>query len=147
MGNLNVIDQFTQTFIQYVDSGFGLLNGEVAFLTSVLVGIDITLAGLHWAFDEGNVVARLLRKVLYVGTFALILNNWPAFANTIFNTFSGLGLKAAPTALTATMLLQPGFVAGTGFQAAFPLLQQASSLIGFTTMPSRSPSSSSLGWL
>jgi len=133
MGNLNVIDQFTQTFIQYVDSGFGLLNGEVAFLTSVLVGIDITLAGLHWAFDEGNVVARLLRKVLYVGTFALILNNWPAFANTIFNTFSGLGLKAAPTALTATMLLQPGFVAGTGFQAAFPLLQQASSLIGFTT--------------
>jgi type IV secretion system protein TrbL len=133
MGDLNVLDQFTQTFIRYVDSGFGLLNGEVAYLTSVLVGIDITLAGLHWALDDGNVVARLLRKVLYVGTFALILNNWPAFANTIFSTFSGLGLKAAPTQLTAAMLLQPGFVAGTGFDAAYPLLQQASALIGFTT--------------
>lgn len=133
MGDLNVIDQFTQTFIRYVDSGFGLLNGEVAYLTTFLVTIDITLAGLHWALDEGNVVARLLRKVLYVGTFALLLNNWPTFANTIFSTFSGLGLKAAPTQLTAAMLLQPGFVAGTGFNAAYPLLQQASALIGFTT--------------
>lgn len=133
MGDLNVIDQFTQTFIRYVDSGFGLLNGEVAYLTTVLVGIDITLAGLHWALDEGNVVARLLRKILYVGTFALILNNWPGFANTIFGTFSGLGLKATPTALTPAMLLQPGFVAGTGFDAAYPLLQQASALLGFTS--------------
>jgi type IV secretion system protein TrbL len=133
MGDLGIIDQFTQTFIRYVDSGFGLLNGEVAYLTSVLVGIDITLAGLHWALDGGNVVARLLRKVLYVGTFAFILNNWPGFANTIFSTFSGLGLKAAPTALTAAMLLEPGFVADTGFQAAYPLLQEAGALVGFTS--------------
>src|SRR3546814_3752869 len=77
MDDLNVIDQFTQTFITYIDSGFGLLAGDVAFLTSILVAIDITLAGLWWAMDEGsNVLARLIRKVLYVGAFALILNNW-----------------------------------------------------------------------
>ena len=46
MSNLNVIDQFMQTFITYIDSGFGLLNGDVAWLTSILIGIDITLAGL-----------------------------------------------------------------------------------------------------
>jgi type IV secretory pathway TrbL component len=27
MNNLNVIDQFMQTFSTYIDSGFGLLNG------------------------------------------------------------------------------------------------------------------------
>src|SRR5262249_54025266 len=36
-------------FTSYIDSGFGLLNGEVAFLSSTLVAIDITLAGLFWA--------------------------------------------------------------------------------------------------
>ncbi|WP_137392512.1 P-type conjugative transfer protein TrbL, partial [Rhodoligotrophos defluvii] len=134
MDDINVIDRFTQTFITYIDSGFGLLTGDVAFLTSILVAIDITLAGLWWAMDEGsNVVARLVRKVLYVGAFALILNNWQLFADVVFQSFSGLGLKATPTGLTADRLLQPGFVAGTGFEAAYPLLQQAGDLLGFTT--------------
>ena len=134
MDDINVIDRFTQTFITYIDSGFGLLTGDVAFLTSILVAIDITLAGLWWAMDEGsNVLARLVRKVLYVGAFALILNNWQLFADVIFQSFSGLGLKATPTGLTADRLLQPGFVAGTGFEAAYPLIQQAGELLGFTT--------------
>lgn len=134
MGNLNVIDRFTDTFIRYIDSGFGALNGEVAFLTSILVAIDITLVGLHWALDEGsNVMARLIKKVLYVGTFALILNNWQAFSTVIFTSFAGLGLRASGSGLTPDLLLRPGVVAGTGFEAAYPLLKQASSMLGFTT--------------
>ncbi len=134
MDDINVIDRFTETFITYIDSGFGLLAGEVAFLTSILVGIDITLAGLWWAMDEGsNVVARLIRKVLYVGAFALILNNWQLFGDVVFESFSGLGLEATRTGMTGDQLLRPGFVAGTGFQAAYPLLQQAGSLLGFTS--------------
>ncbi|MGE0517198.1 MAG: P-type conjugative transfer protein TrbL, partial [Hyphomicrobiaceae bacterium] len=44
MDDLAIIDQFTATFSRYIDSGFGLLAGDVAFLTSILVAIDITLA-------------------------------------------------------------------------------------------------------
>ena len=134
MDDINVIDRFTQTFVTYIDSGFGLLTGDVAFLTSILVAIDITLAGLWWALDEGsNVLARLIRKVLYIGAFALILNNWQFFASTIFDSFSGLGLQATNNSLSAGDLLRPGFVAGTGFEAAYPLIRQAGELLGFTT--------------
>ena len=49
MNDLNVIDRFTQVFSQYIDSGFGLLVGDVAFLTGILVALDIVLAGLFWA--------------------------------------------------------------------------------------------------
>ena len=38
MNDLNVIDRFLQTFIRYIDSGFGLLGGDVAFLTTTLIG-------------------------------------------------------------------------------------------------------------
>jgi hypothetical protein len=60
MDDLAIIDRFTETFSRYIDSGFGLLSGDVAFLTSVLVAIDITLAGLFWALmGEDNVPAQL----------------------------------------------------------------------------------------
>ena len=73
MSDLGIIDQFLQTFIRYIDGGFGLLNGDIVGLTSILIGIDITLAALFWVLDgEANVLARLIKKVLYVGAFAYI---------------------------------------------------------------------------
>ena len=45
--SLGVIDEFVVTFTSYIDSGFGLLGGEVQYLTAILIGIDITLAGLY----------------------------------------------------------------------------------------------------
>jgi type IV secretion system protein TrbL len=131
--DLNVIDRFLNTFIQYIDSGFGLLSGEVAHLTAFLIGIDITLAGLLWAMDgHDNIMSRLIKKILYVGTFAFILNNFSLLADIIFQSFAGLGLSATNTGLTAADLLRPGKLAGTGFDAAWPLVQQAGSMIGFT---------------
>ena len=134
MGDLNIIDQFTETFSRYIDSGFGLLAGDVAFLTSIMVGIDIVLAGVFWALNgEDNVPAQLIRKVLYVGFFALLLNNFQSLSDVVFRSFAGLGLKATATSLTAQDLMRPGFVAEAGFTASQPLLAKAGELIGFTT--------------
>jgi type IV secretion system protein TrbL len=134
-GNLNVIDQFLQTFTRYIDSGFGLLNGDVMALGSILISIDITLAGLFWALDrDSEVIIRLVRKTLYIGAFAFIINNYQNLSTIIFNSFSTLGLTATGAGLTAANLTQPGRIAGEGFTAAYPLLQQAGSLLGFTSI-------------
>jgi type IV secretion system protein TrbL len=131
MGDLNVIDRFMAAFIRYIDSGFGLLHGDVAFLTTVLVGIDITIAGLFWALGgEDDVIGRFLKKILYVGAFALILGRFNTLADIIFRSFAGLGLKAGG-GMSADDLLKPGHLAGTGFQAAWPLLEQVTPLLGF----------------
>ena len=59
MDNLNIIDKFTETFVRYIDSGFGLLSGDVSFLTTTLVSIDVIMAGLFWALmDEDNVIGQ-----------------------------------------------------------------------------------------
>ena len=134
MGDLGVIDRFLAAFIKYIDSGFGLLGGDVAFLTSVLVGIDITLAGLFWALGgEDDVIGRFLKKILYVGAFALIIGNFQRLSEIIFKSFSGLGITAGGGSMSADDLLKPGRLAGTGFEAAWPLLNQASQLLGFTS--------------
>jgi type IV secretion system protein TrbL len=134
LDDLAIIDRFTETFSRYIDSGFGLLAGDVAFLTTVLVAIDITLAGLFWAMHgDENVPVQLIRKVLYVGFFAPLLNNFKGLADIVFQSFAGLGLKASGTAMTAADLMRPGFVASAGFAASRPLLEKAGELIGITT--------------
>src|SRR3546814_2189266 len=75
--DLNIIDSFLEAFISYIDSGFGLLSGDVAFLTTILIGIDVTLAALWWAMDnDQDVLGKLIKKVLYVGAFAFIIGNF-----------------------------------------------------------------------
>jgi type IV secretion system protein TrbL len=132
MGGTGVIDRFLEVFTSYIDSGFGLLGGEVAFLSATLIVIDITLAGLFWALSpDEEVIARLIRKTLYVGFFAFIIGNFNTLAQVVFNSFAGLGLKAAGSGLSAEQLLQPGRVAQVGIDAGKPILQAASQLMGY----------------
>lgn len=134
MDDLSVIDRFMQAFTRYIDSGFGLLGGDVHFLSVTLIGIDVTLAGLFWALGgEQDVIGRFIRKILYVGAFAFILNSFSALADIIFRSFAAAGLTAGGGTLSADDLLKPGTLASTGFSAAWPLLQQMSQLLGFTT--------------
>ena len=131
MDNLSVIDQFLETFIRFIESGFGLLQGDVNYLSTTLIVIDITLAGLFWAMSENtNVIAQLLKKVLYVGFFAFIITNFAFLSNVVFDSFAGLGLRAGGSSLTAADIMRPGFVANTGFSAAAPLLTEIGELTG-----------------
>lgn len=134
MDDLSIIDRFMQAFTRYIDSGFGLLGGDVHFLCATLIGIDMTLAGLFWALGgEQDVIGRFIKKILYVGAFAFILNSFSTLADLIFRSFAAAGLTAGGGTLSADDLLKPGTVASTGFSAAWPLLQQMSQMLGFTT--------------
>ena len=87
MGGTGVIDRFLGDFTQYIDSGFGLVQGDVRWLASVLIAIDITLAGLFWAMaPDEDVLARLIKKTLYIGVFAFIIGNFNNLAQIIFNS-------------------------------------------------------------
>ncbi|KCZ48496.1 P-type conjugative transfer protein TrbL [Hyphomonas sp. CY54-11-8] len=131
MDDLSVIDSFLATFSLYIDSGFGLLSGDVAYLTSFLIAIDITLAGLFWAMsDNTNVIAQLLKKVLYVGFFAFIIGNFALLSGIVFESFAELGLRAGGSTMTAADLMRPGFIAATGYDAAKPLLEEIGDLTG-----------------
>ncbi|MBG4978226.1 P-type conjugative transfer protein TrbL [Pseudomonas aeruginosa] len=136
MNDVTIIDQFLNTFAAYIDSGFGLLRGEVAFLTATLIVIDMTIAGLYWAMSHAtgqgeDVIAKLLRKVLYVGAFAYIINNFNWLASIVFRSFAGLGITATGSAITMENFLQPGRLAKTGIDAGAQILEQIGEMTGF----------------
>lgn len=136
MNDLSVIDRFLDVFSRYIDSGFGLLRGEVAFLTTTLVVIDMTLAGLYWAMSHASgsgddIISKLIKKVLYVGAFAFIIGNFNNLAGVVFRSFAGLGLVASGSSMTQAQLLQPGRLAQVGVDAGRPIMAQISDLVGF----------------
>jgi type IV secretion system protein TrbL len=132
MGGTGVIDNFLGIFTSYIDSGFGLLGGEVAFIATTLIVIDVTLAALFWTWGaDDDIIARLVKKTIFVGIFAYLISNWNMLARIVFESFSGLGLLASGTGFSAADLLRPGRVAQTGLDAGRPLLEAISDLMGF----------------
>ena len=136
MNDVSVIDHFLNVFSRYIDSGFGLLRGEVAYLTATLVVIDMTLAGLFWAMSHASgggddIMGKLIKKVLYVGAFAYIIGNFNMLAGIVFQSFSGLGLLASGSSITQAEFLQPGRLAKVGIDAGAPILKQISDVAGF----------------
>ncbi len=105
MNNTGVIDHFLDVFTRYIDSGFGLLS----------------------------VIARLIKKTLYIGFFAFIIGNFNSLCRVVFESFSQLGLKAAGSALSSADLLRPGKLAQVGVDAGKPLLEAASGLMGYVS--------------
>jgi type IV secretion system protein TrbL len=135
MGGTGVIDGFLGTFTQYIDSGFGLVRGDVRWLAGVLIGIDITLAGLFWALaPDEDVIARLIKKTLYIGVFAFIIGNYNNLAAIIYNSFAGLGIEAGGGTMTASQLLQPGRLAQVGIDAGKPILTSIGGMLGFVSV-------------
>jgi len=130
--DLNVIDRMMAAYATLIDSGFGLLGPKVHHVSSILIALDVTLAALWWALEgDDNVLGKLIKKVLYVGAFVFILENFNSLAGAVFNSFAELGVTAGGGTISTDDLLRPGKLAGVGFTAAHPLLDKASQLMGF----------------
>jgi type IV secretion system protein TrbL len=82
--------------------------------------------------DE-DVLARLIRKTLYIGVFAFIIGNYNNLAKIIYNSFAGLGVEASGGTVSAAQLLQPGKIAQVGVTAGQPILTSISGLMGFAS--------------
>lgn len=132
MGGTGVIDRFLEVFARYIDSGFGLLGSEVTFVASTLIVIDIILASLFWMLaPDDAMVARMIKKTIFVGVFAYLISNWNSLARIVFESFAGLGLKATGTGFSEADLLRPGRVAQVGIDAGRPILESISGLMGY----------------
>ncbi|WP_426411664.1 P-type conjugative transfer protein TrbL [Bradyrhizobium ganzhouense] len=132
MSGTGIIDQFLETFTRYIDNGFGLLGSEVGYLATTLAAIDITLAALFWSWGtDEDIVARLVKKTLFVGVFAYLIGNWNNLARIVFESFAGLGLKASGTGLSAGDFVHPGKIAQVGLDAGRPILDSISNLMGY----------------
>ena len=112
--DVGLINQFLARIFGAIDSGFGLIAGDVNHLFNMLIILNIVLAGLWWAYGARDAIEGLLRRVLMIGFFAFVLTNWAALTDMVFNSFALLGLKAGGDRLSLAEFMNPGRVALLG---------------------------------
>lgn len=110
----STVNSFLDQFLAVANSGFGLIRGDVSAVLNALIVISIVLAGAQWALGGDAPLAPFFRKVLFVGFFAFLINNWNYLATAINQSGAMLGLKAGGGSLTIADLHNPGRVAQLG---------------------------------
>ena len=112
----STINTFLERFLDVADSGFGLIQGDVRYVLNALIVISITLAGAQWALAQEPPMAAFFRKILFIGFFAFLINNWSALATAINQSGAMLGLRAGGDGISMADLHNPGRIAGIGVE-------------------------------
>lgn len=117
------LDEFIRRFTTQIDTGFGIISGEVQAVLGTLVVISIALTAILWAIDESqNVLASLVRKVLLVGFFAWLVGSWHSLSLTVVNGFGQLGLRASGGGSVDDFMNAPTTAVDAGMQIVVKLM-------------------------
>ena len=103
-------------FSNTVSAGFAALEGAVAGVFGLMIALVVALTGIQWALSPNReVLAAGFGKVLLIGTFAWLINDWQRLAETIYAGFIELGLTAGGGGLSRADFLNPGAVLAQGW--------------------------------
>jgi type IV secretion system protein TrbL len=104
-------------FSNTVTSGFAALAGPVNGIFGLMIALVVALTGIQWAVSSNrDALAGAFSKILLIGTFAYIINDWQGLSETIFAGFLQLGLTAGGGLISSADFLNPGAVIETGWQ-------------------------------
>nr|WP_295238837.1 P-type conjugative transfer protein TrbL [uncultured Brevundimonas sp.] len=104
-------------FSNTVTAGFDALSGSVNGVFGLLIALVVALTGIQWALSPNReVLASGFGKVLLIGAFAFLINDWQALSETIYAGFLELGLTAGGGALSREEFLNPGAILQQGWE-------------------------------
>lgn len=103
-------------FSDTVTAGFAALEGPVAGVFGLMIALVVALTGIQWALSPNrDILAAGFGKVLLIGAFAWLINDWQRLAETLYAGFIELGLTAGGGALSRPDFLNPGAVLAQGW--------------------------------
>jgi type IV secretion system protein TrbL len=126
----DLINDVANQYINAINSGFGLIKGDVTWLLNVLIILSIMWSAALWALSDDHIIVQFARKIVYIGLFAWIIQNWQKLTDTLARSFMDLGLKAGGFDGATYYTQQPGNIAYLGYTTAQPLMDQISRLTG-----------------
>jgi type IV secretion system protein TrbL len=128
----DLINDVANQYINAINTGFGLIQGDVTRILNVLIILSIMWSATLWALSEDHVIAEFARKIVYIGMFAWIIQNWQTLTDKIARSFIALGLQAGgfDSATYTNYLQEPGNIAYLGYTTAQPLMDQIARLCG-----------------
>ncbi|MHB1767570.1 MAG: type IV secretion system protein, partial [Phycisphaerae bacterium] len=127
---MDTINLILNQYLQTINSAFGLIQGHVVWLLNFLIIMNIVLSAMLWALSEDQVMVKLARKIVYIGFFVWLVQNWQSLCDTIAQSFMYLGFEAGGIGFPQVYLLNPGNIAYRGFTASSPIMAEIGNLCG-----------------
>lgn len=104
-------------FSDTVSAGFDALQGPVNGVFGVMIALVVALTGIQWALSSNReVLASGFMKILLIGAFAWLINDWQRLSETIYAGFIELGLTAGGGSIGREEFLNPGAVLAQGWE-------------------------------
>ncbi|MDQ8027467.1 MAG: P-type conjugative transfer protein TrbL, partial [Brevundimonas sp.] len=104
-------------FSNTISAGFAALQGSVNGVFGLLIALVVALTGIQWALSPNReVMASGFGKILLIGAFAWLINDWQRLSETIWAGFIELGLTAGGGALSRADFLNPGAILAQGWE-------------------------------
>ncbi|MGV9009938.1 P-type conjugative transfer protein TrbL [Brevundimonas sp.] len=104
-------------FSNTVSAGFDALQGAVNGIFGLMIVLVVALTGVQWALSSNReVLATGFAKVLLIGAFAWLVNDWQQLSETIYAGFLELGLTAGGGGLSREEFLNPGSILAQGWE-------------------------------
>jgi len=104
-------------FSNTVSAGFAALQGPVNGVFGVMIAIVVALTGIQWTLSSNReVLASGFGKVLLIGAFAYLINDWEQLSLMIQSGFVDLGLTAGGGSLSRADFLNPGAILQQGWE-------------------------------
>lgn len=110
-------NELMAVFSNTVSEGFSALQGPVNGVFGLLIALVVALTGIQWALSPSReILASAFGKILLIGAFAWLINDWQALSETLYAGFLELGLTAGGGELSRADFLNPGAILGEGWR-------------------------------
>ncbi|MFJ6024249.1 P-type conjugative transfer protein TrbL [Brevundimonas sp. NPDC092305] len=104
-------------FSDTVSAGFDALQGPVNGVFGLMIALVVALTGIQWALSTNReVLASGFMKILLIGAFAWLINDWQRLSETLYAGFIELGLTAGGGSIGREEFLNPGAVLAQGWE-------------------------------
>ncbi len=103
-------------FSDTITAGFEALAGAVNGVFGLMIALVVALTGIQWALSSNrDILAAGFGKVLLIGAFAYLINDWQGLSETVWDGFIALGLTAGGGTLSRADFLNPGAILQQGW--------------------------------
>jgi len=63
----DLINDVANQYVNAINTGFGLIKGDVTRLLNILIILSIMWSAALWALSDDHVIAQFARKIVYIG--------------------------------------------------------------------------------
>lgn len=126
-----ILTDTLNTFLGRMAFGYNPLQNASLSLFTILISLEMATLGIWWAMSGSDQIGKLFKKILLIGFFSYVLNNYASLITIIIEGFTWTGRTASGTASQVDVTFDPSKILDKGIDIIEPVMISAAANIGW----------------